>query len=201
MHVVTLYLPELLRPRSQAYVDSWPSVQYPLDKTWISYMLYRRTFVLSYTCHVEDRAKCHALSGNVNGIWLYPSHVIHTWKSSFHPVYITVQPSIDLPDNILSLTAGNSKGRVRWPHAYLDLLHERSTFQKWRVERTQDSEWTARWFRTCRGSHRLLPDRTACSACNVSYSWCYTAAIKSVLYTDRVASKSSWFVHPFSTCF
>ncbi len=37
------------------------------------------TFVLSYTCHVEDRVKCHVLAGNVNGIWLYPSHVIHTW--------------------------------------------------------------------------------------------------------------------------
>ncbi len=44
--------------------------------TWISYMLYWRVFDLSYTCHVEDRAKCHALAGNVNGIWLYPSHVI-----------------------------------------------------------------------------------------------------------------------------
>ncbi len=31
---------------------------------------------LSYTCHVEDRAKCHAGAGNVNGICLYPSHDI-----------------------------------------------------------------------------------------------------------------------------
>ncbi len=43
-------------------------------------------FALSYTCHVEDRVKCHTLAGNVNGIWLYPSHVIHTRNSSFHPV-------------------------------------------------------------------------------------------------------------------
>ncbi len=34
-------------------------------------------FVLSYTCHVEDRAKRRALAENANGNWLYPSR--HTY--------------------------------------------------------------------------------------------------------------------------
>ncbi len=44
--------------------------------------------VLSYICHIEDRVKCHALAGNVHGIWLYISHVIHTWNTSFLPVQL-----------------------------------------------------------------------------------------------------------------
>ncbi len=52
-------------------------------------MLYTEGY-LSYPTpvHIEDRLKCLALAGNVNGIWLYPSHVIYTWTSSFRPVQL-----------------------------------------------------------------------------------------------------------------
>ncbi len=70
-------------------------------------MLYRRVFALSYlyTCHVEDMAKCHALAGNVNSIWLYPSHVIHTWNSSFRPVS-GMGPAITCMYTTLTLSLG-----------------------------------------------------------------------------------------------
>ncbi len=57
-----------------------------MDKTNFPHAVLKGVCPILYTCHVENRVKCHALAGNVNGIWLYPSHVIHTWNSSFRPV-------------------------------------------------------------------------------------------------------------------
>ncbi len=55
---------------------------------------------ISYSCHVEDRAKYHALAGYVNGIWLYPSHVIHTWNSTFHPVFVIRNLAISMIESL-----------------------------------------------------------------------------------------------------
>ncbi len=80
----------LWRPRRRLH---WMLLCLPLhpapDKNlnFLHVRLYWRIVVLSFTCHVEDRAKCHALAGNVNGIGsiLHMSY-IHTWNSSFRPV-------------------------------------------------------------------------------------------------------------------
>ncbi len=60
------------------------------QKTWISlHALLKDILALSYTCHVEDRAKCHALAGNVNGINFDSMSYIHVFLSSVYLRNIT----------------------------------------------------------------------------------------------------------------
>ncbi len=85
-----------------------------------------RIFVLSYTCHTQYKVKCHAPTGNVNGIWLYPSHNYHTcMKSSFHLVY---SPEICCSDG-------------KWCASVINLPHQSSQWKCHRPNFLEPSTW------------------------------------------------------------